>query len=204
MARRSAVVAHAPTTRHARACPPVRPPPTGALISPRATHTTATSVTARARTTHHLDANKNPCHIDILKKWQKNWISFGSPLPAPSAHSTSRSDGTTETTALELPVPIPRTEEPCGSRQLYGFLGGDDCWSCRRLPCAAADSGRLASIFNLTGRLAPRYSRYSHLDQAPYEPCGISWFFSAAAIFGLAASLIAPVAAAGASCLAWI
>ena len=55
-------------------------------------------------------------------------------------------------------------------------------------PCAAADSGRLASIFNLTGRLAPQYSRYSHLDQAPYESCGVSWFFSAATIFGLAAN----------------
>ena len=47
--------------------------------------------------------------------------------------------------------------------------------SCR-LPCAAADSRRLASIFNLTGRLAPRYSRYSHLDQVPCESCGISRF----------------------------
>ena len=75
--------------------------------------------------------------------------------------------------------------------------------SCR-LPWAAADSGRLASIFNLTGRLAPRYSRYSHLDQAPCESCGISRFFSAATIFGLAVSLVAPVAAADASCLAWI
>ena len=35
---------------------------------------------------------------------------------------------------------------------------------------------RLASIFNLNGWLAPRYLRYSHLDQTPCESCGISQF----------------------------
>ena len=94
-------------------------------------------------------------------------------------------------------------QEPCESRKISRFSRWRRFLSCR-LPCAAADSGRLASIFNLTGRLAPRYSRCSHLDQAPCESCGISRFFSAATIFGLAVSLVAPVAAADASCLAWI
>ena len=40
----------------------------------------------------------------------------------------------------------------------HEFLGGGDFWSCRLpIPSAAADSGRLASIFNSTGRLAPQY-----------------------------------------------
>ena len=97
----------------------------------------------------------------------------------------------------------PERRDPDGRDKPDGFLGGDDFLSCR-LSCAAADSGRLASMFNLTGRLAPRYSRCSHLDQAPCESCGISRFFSAATIFRLAVSLVAPVAAADASCLAWI
>ena len=76
--------------------------------------------------------------------------------------------------------------------------------SCR-LPCAAADSGRLASIFNLTGRLAPQYSRYSHLDQAPSESCCIFKKNSRSRRFLAFVSLVAPVAAADdASCLAWI
>ena len=85
----------------------------------------------------------------------------------------------------------------------HDFLGGDDFWSCR-LPCAAADSGRLGLIFDLTGRLAPQYApRYSHLDQARCESCCISRFFSGATMFGLlAVSLVAPVAAADATCLA--
>ena len=108
-----------------------------------------------------------------IRKWvncNALWVAFQS-QPAPLLEF--RSDSTTGTTALELPVPIPRTVRI--ATKIYEFLGGDDSWSCR-LPCAAADSGRLASIFNLTGRLAPRYLRYSHLDQTPCGSCGVSQF----------------------------
>ena len=101
-----------------------------------------------------------------------------------------RSDGTTETTALELPVPIPRTVRIAkyftifSVATIFGLVASP--------PCAAADSGRFASIFDLTGRLAPQYARFSHLDQAPCESCGISRFFSASAHLPLPLPLPTP------------
>ena len=135
-----------------------------------------------------------------MRSWHFGWWRYG-PSKAPLLEL--RSDGATETTALELPVPIPRTVRIAKHFTIFSVATIFCLVASPALPLIRGASLR-SSIFNLTGRLAPRYSRYSHLVQAPCESCGISRFFSEAAIFGLAVSLVAPVAAADASCLAWI
>ena len=111
-----------------------------------------------------------------------------------------QSDGTTGTTALELPVPVPRTVRIA---KYFTIFSAAAIWSCR-LPCAAADSGRLASIFNFDWAAGTAVLVLLASGPSPMQIVRYITIFSAATIFGLAVSLVAPIAAADASCLAWI
>ena len=97
-------------------------------------------------------------------------------------------------------------------RYITIFLGGDDFWPCRlsHRPCRRRwcelprldfrsdwTTGTAALVFRGLTPSAMQIARYLTIFSA-------AEIFSAATIFGLTASLVAPIAAADASCLAWI
>ena len=97
-------------------------------------------------------------------------------------------------------------------RYITIFRGADDFWPyrlsrrpCRRRWCELPrldfrsdwTTGTAALVFRGLTSSAMQIARYLTIFSA-------AEIFSAATIFGLTVSLVAPVAAAGASCLAWI
>ena len=143
-------------------------------------------------------------------------VSFIAPVAAADASCLAWISHLAGRQAPLHPSSADRHQAPCKSRAI-SRLSRRRRFSQRRrflaslvAPVAAADASCLAWISDLTGRQAPRRPSSVDRHQAPCKSRGISRFsrrrrfFSTATIFGLAVSLVAPIAATGASCLAWI
>ena len=111
-----------------------------------------------------------------------------------------RSDGTTATTALELPMPIPRTVRIVKYFTIFSAAALFGLVASSALPLIRAT--RFDFQFDWAAGTAVLALLAS--GPSPMQIVRYITIFSAAASFGPAVSVVAPIAATDASCLAWI